>query len=103
MGKFVKIATQREVPEGTGLTIEVEGQGIALFNVEGVFYAIDNRCKHRGGPLGEGSLEGKEVICPWHGWQYDVTTGQCTTDPAVLQTRYNLKVEGDDIFAELPE
>lgn len=103
MSSFVKIASKKDIPEGTGLALDIEGKSIALFNCEGNFYAIDNTCKHRGGPLGEGSLEGKEVICPWHGWQYDVTTGACTTDPSMHQKKYTLKIEGDDILADLSE
>lgn len=102
MGNFVKIASKKDVPEGTGVALDIEGKAIALFNVDGTYHAIDNTCKHRGGPLGEGSLEGKEVICPWHGWQYDVTTGACTTNPSVSQTKYNVKVDGEDILTELP-
>ena len=55
----------------------------ALFNVDGGFYAINDVCGHRGGPLGEGELDGKTVICPWHGWRWDVTTGANVNNPAV--------------------
>ncbi|MBI1884294.1 MAG: Rieske (2Fe-2S) protein [Chlamydiae bacterium] len=102
MGNFIKVAQKKDIPEGTGTALEVEGKSIALFNVEGSFYAIENTCKHRGGPLGEGSLEGKEVICPWHGWQYNVTTGECTTSPSISQAKYNVKVEGEEVWVELP-
>jgi nitrite reductase/ring-hydroxylating ferredoxin subunit len=103
MPNFIKIANKRDVPEGTGIAVEIEGKAIALFNCEGTYHAIDNTCKHRGGPLGEGSLEGKEVMCPWHGWQYDVTTGACMTDPSVSQKKYTVKIEGEDILADISE
>ena len=101
MSQFVKIAEKNAVPEGTGMSIDIEGKSIALFNVGGDFHAIDNTCAHRGGPLGEGSLEDCEVICPWHGWQYNVTTGECTTNPAAKQKKYTLKVEGENILADI--
>ena len=81
--------------------IEVGGKKIALFNVDGTFFAVDNTCKHRGGPLGEGELSGMVVTCPWHGWEYDVRTGVSQTDPSIGVTSYKVKVEGDDILVEL--
>lgn len=101
MSNYIKIANKKDVLEGMGATVEAQGKSIALFNVGGTFHAIDNTCAHRGGPLGEGGLDGKEVTCPWHGWQYDVTTGQCTTDPSVCQKTFPVKVEGDDILVDL--
>jgi nitrite reductase/ring-hydroxylating ferredoxin subunit len=82
--------------------IEVGGKKIALFNVEGSFYAIDDTCTHRGGPLSEGSLDGKEVTCPWHGAIYDVITGEVLSPPAPKGVaRYNVRVEGTDIEVEV--
>ncbi len=101
MGSFVKVVSKTELGEGQGRVLDVQGKAIALFNVGGNFCAIDNTCKHRSGPLGEGELEGNIVTCPWHGWQYDVTTGACQTNPAVSQTKYNVKVEGEDVFIEV--
>jgi nitrite reductase/ring-hydroxylating ferredoxin subunit len=88
MRSFVKVVAKTELAEGQGRALEVQGKAIALFNVGGTFYAIDNTCKHRGGPLGDGDLEGNTVTCPWHGWQYDVTTGACQGNPAVSQTNH---------------
>ena len=101
MAKFVKVATKSELPAGSGKVVDVEGKEIALFNMDGTFCAIDNICKHQGGPLGEGYLEGAVVTCPWHGWEYDVSTGACQTNPAVKQAQFNVKVEGDDILIEV--
>ncbi len=101
MSHYVKLANMKEISVGSGKAIEVEGIPIALFNVDGSFYAIANNCKHRGGPLGEGSLEDKEVMCPWHGWQYDVTSGECSSVPSASVAKYNLKIEGEEIFVEL--
>lgn len=101
MPNFVKVAQTSEIPTGEGRSFEVEGKTVAVFNVNGRFFAIDNTCVHRGGPLGEGYLENQVVTCPWHGWQYDVTTGQCAGNPAAKVPQYPLKVEGADILVGL--
>lgn len=101
MAGFVKVAQRDEIAPGQGKMIEVGGKKIALFNVEGAFYAIDDTCTHRGGPLSEGSLEGTEVTCPWHGAIYDVSTGEVVSPPAPKGVaRYNVRVEGTDIEVE---
>jgi len=100
VSNFIKVATVADVPEGAGKTVEVAGKQIALFNVGGKFYAIDNACKHRGGPLGEGEVDGSTVICPWHGWEYDVTTGANLDDASVKLGCYPVKVENTDIMIE---
>ncbi len=97
MADFVKVASTIEVTPGAGIVAEVSGQAIAVFNVDGTYYAIDNTCVHRGGPLGEGDLEGEDVSCPWHGWQYNVKTGACVNNPSASVKSYQVKVEGADI------
>lgn len=98
MSDFIKVASKSDVSPGSGIKVEVNGKEVALFNCDGSFYAMDDTCLHRGGPLSEGSLEDKVVTCPWHGWQYDVTSGACLTNPSVSQNQYQIKVEGDDIL-----
>ena len=98
MANFVRVAATSEIPAGQGKVVEVNGKAIAVFNCDGAFYAIDNTCKHQGGPLGEGELEGTTVICPWHGWTYDVTTGVSPDDPDCAVDRYEVKVEGDSVL-----
>jgi len=66
--------------------------------VDGNFQALDDTCPHRGGPLSEGFVEEGVVTCPWHGWQFQLASGECLTDPNTCQTKYEVKVEGDDIF-----
>ncbi len=97
MADFVKVAGTAEVTPGTGVAAEVNGQAIAVFNVGGTYCAIDNTCIHRGGPLGEGELEGDTVTCPWHGWQYNVKTGACINNPSATLKSYEVKVEGTDV------
>ncbi|MEE8242164.1 MAG: Rieske 2Fe-2S domain-containing protein [candidate division NC10 bacterium] len=102
MGKLMKVAQVSDLPPGEGKVVEVEGQPIALFNVDGTFHAIHNTCLHRGGPLGEGDLEGAVVTCPWHGWQYDVTNGTKVRNPDVKVASFEVQVEGSDVLVELP-
>lgn len=97
MPEFKRVAGTADVATGTGIVAEVDGQAIAVFNVDGTFYAIDNTCVHRGGPLGEGELEGDVVTCPWHAWQYNVKTGVSVTNPSASVKTYQVKVEGPDI------
>ena len=101
MAQFTKVATTSEIPAGSGKAVEVSGKTIAVFNCDGTFYAVDNTCTHRGGPLGEGSLSEKTVTCPWHGWEYDVSTGECQMDSSIKVQKFDVKVEGDDIFVSV--
>ena len=78
---FVLAAKIADVPVGSVHEIQVAGKAVALANVDGKFFAINNTCLHRGGPLGEGSLQDKIVTCPWHGWEYDLSTGQSFLGP----------------------
>jgi nitrite reductase (NADH) small subunit len=98
MANFVKVATVDDVKPGTGKCVEVNGRQIAVFNVGGTFHAIDNTCLHRGGPLAEGELEGTVVTCPWHGWQYDITTGSNTMDENERVDRFEVKVEAGAVL-----
>jgi 3-phenylpropionate/trans-cinnamate dioxygenase ferredoxin component len=98
----VCVGDTKDVPAGEGRVIEAGARALALFNVDGVFYALDNACSHRGGPLGEGDLDGRVVACPWHGWRWDVTTGANLNNPAVKMACFPVSVEGDQIWVELP-
>ena len=97
---FVKVASRAELPAGSAKIVEAGGKQIALFNAGGAFYAIDNTCKHRGGSLAEGDLDGTSVTCPLHGWEYDVTTGANLDDPKVKLGCYPVKIDGDDILID---
>ena len=98
---FVKAARTSALKPGEGKVITANGIQIALFNVGGAFYALDNTCSHRGGPLGDGMLSKNVVTCPWHGWQYDITTGQCLTTAGIILKRFPTKVEGDDVLVDV--
>ncbi len=97
---FLRAAKKDEIPDGSIREFQVNGTTMAVANVDGKFYAINNTCLHRGGPLGQGELEGNVVTCPWHGWQYDVTTGKVTMNPAVGVQAYTVEVRGEDIFID---
>ncbi|MFQ5777009.1 MAG: Rieske (2Fe-2S) protein [Terriglobia bacterium] len=97
MPNYIKVAKVNEMPPGTAREFHANGKVIALFNVNGAFHAIDNTCLHRGGPLGQGALEGEVVTCPWHGWQYNVTSGESVFNEQIKVASYEVKVEGDDI------
>ena len=101
MSKMVSVGKVTDLEAGKGKVIEAEGKELALFNVEGKFYAIDNICLHQGGPLGEGEVVGKCVICPYHGWEYDITTGAVTFNANAKVKTYPVKVEGDDVQVEI--
>jgi nitrite reductase (NADH) small subunit len=98
----IKVAAAVDVPPGTGLAVEGGGRGLALFNVDGAYYCIDNTCPHRGGPLGEGDLDGRVVSCPWHGWRWDVTTGASANNPAVRVACFAASVDEGQVFVDLP-
>jgi len=102
MPQFIKVAERSEMAQGTGKSVEVEGKRIALFNLTGEFYAIDDTCTHRGGTLSEGSLEGDEVECPLHGARFNIKSGQVKCPPAGTDVAaYKVRVTGDDIEVEV--
>jgi nitrite reductase (NADH) small subunit len=99
--KRQKVAKVGDLADGEGRVVDVAGKTLALFNLAGAYYVIDNECPHRGGPLGEGDVEGRIVTCPWHAWRWDVTTGNNANNPAVKVPCYPVRVEGSDILIEL--
>jgi len=99
---FVKVAEIQDVPAGQRKKVNVGGKHIALFNIEGTYYAIDDTCTHKGGPLLEGEIQGSNLTCPWHGAIFDVKTGEVLRPPAPIGvSRYNVRVVGDDIEIEI--
>ena len=96
-----RAAKVSEIPPGVIKELQVAGKPVALANIGGKFYAISNSCLHRGGPLGQGQLEGNVVTCPWHGWQFDVTTGKAVMNPTAGVGCFRTEVQGDDVYLEL--
>ena len=102
MAQFIKVASTAVLAPGTAKCVEVAGKKIALFNLERTFYAIDDTCTHRGGPLSEGEVSGEEVTCPWHGAIYNIKTGEALGPPAPRGVaRYAVRVQGADVEVEV--
>lgn len=99
---FIKVALTHEIPPGTGCTVDVNGIWIAVFNVDGTYYAVDNACPHAGGPLGEGKLCGTEVECPWHGWKFSVVSGERVGNPNFQVPCCEVRVVDRQIEIKLP-
>lgn len=97
MPNFVKVASVEKIVPGTARQVDARGKALAVYNVDGEFHCTDGVCPHRGGPLGEGDLQDTIVTCPWHGWEYDVTTGAGRTNPSANLTCFAVQVEGGDI------
>ncbi|MGQ0634283.1 MAG: Rieske (2Fe-2S) protein [Planctomycetaceae bacterium] len=102
MPQSFRVAAVADVPPGTAKEVMAGDQVVALFNVEGTFHALDGVCPHAGGPLGEGTLRGGVVTCPWHGWQFDVTTGKNCLNPKLGHVSYPVRVEAGEVLVELP-
>ncbi len=103
MMAMTKVARVTDVPPGTGKVVRAGNTVLALFNLGGTFYALDNRCTHVGGPLGEGTVEGTQVTCPWHGSIFEITTGEVVEPPARRPVAtFRATVEGDDVLVDLP-
>ena len=98
MKRYVRVARKEDLEPGTGMTVDANGTPVALFNVEGVYHAIQNTCPHEDGSLGEGELSHATVACPLHAYEFDVTSGQCLTEPAYSVERFEVQMEGDDIL-----
>jgi nitrite reductase/ring-hydroxylating ferredoxin subunit len=102
MAQFIKVASADELAAGSAKHVEVNGKSIALFNLDGNYYAIGNDCTHKGGPLAEGYIEGESVTCPWHGAQFNIKTGAVEGPPAAKGvTKYNVRVQGNDVEVEV--
>jgi nitrite reductase (NADH) small subunit len=102
VGNLIRAASVGDIPLGSAKRVEVEGKRIAIFNVDGRFYAIDDTCSHRGGPLSEGELEGEVVTCPWHRSAFNVTTGAVLSAPAREGVRhYAVRDSGRELSVEI--
>jgi nitrite reductase/ring-hydroxylating ferredoxin subunit len=98
---FERAANLDEIPPGQIREIPLSGKSVALANVDGKLFAINSVCLHHGGPLGEGNLDGTLVSCPWHGWQYDVTTGKLVQQPTDGVQCYAVELRGDEVFVDV--
>ena len=103
MGELIKVAETKDLPPGEAMSVEVAGVAVALFNVNGSYYAIADTCTHAGGSLSEGEMDGTVVTCPLHGATFDVRSGNVLAAPAPTGvSSYQLEVDGNDIKIEVP-
>ncbi len=97
---FLKVAKLPEIPAGSLKHVEIGGRALALANVDGRIYALDNTCPHRGGPLSMGFLDKETIECPLHGWQFNLDTGKCVFNQTSVPT-FPVMVDGDDVLVDL--
>lgn len=101
MADFIEVAKISELPVGRVRVCSVGERRIALCHTTNGFFAMDNTCPHRGGPLGEGDIIGNELVCPWHLWSFDVATGMCGGNPTLVVNTHEVKVEGDRVLVRI--
>ena len=102
MGRFVEVARKSEIPEAGAIAVEVQGRRLAIINLGGEIYAIDDDCPHEGGPLSEGTISGEEIECPWHTSHFNIKTGRVTMDPATEDVAtYSVRLVGDAVEVEI--
>jgi nitrite reductase (NADH) small subunit len=98
---FVTVGRIADFTAGQGKMVVVNGRHVALFRLGDDFYALDNMCLHRGGPLCEGFIDNNVVTCPWHGWSYEIKTGTMVQDPRVGVSRHDVRIDGDRVAVRL--
>ena len=102
MDDFIDIACVADVPLGRARTFHAGGgRKIAVYHTPRGFFASDNTCPHRGGPLGEGDIIGNEIVCPWHLWGFDVASGACAGNPDICIVTHEVRVDGGRILVKL--
>lgn len=99
--ELIDIASPSEIPIGCARAYSVNGRTIALYHTAQGFFATDNTCPHRGGPLAEGDLIGNEINCPWHLWGFDIATGLCAGNPDIRVAAHEVRVVDDRIMVRL--
>ena len=99
---FLKVGALALLPPGTVTEVQHEGNAYALANVNGELFCVDGLCPHAGGPLGEGTLNGSMLVCPWHGWEFDCRTGANDFDEDLKLASFSVIVDNDQISIDLP-
>ena len=100
---LIKVAKADEVPPGQVIEVQSGDRTFALCNVDGKFYCVDNLCPHAGGPLGQGTLQGEMLVCPWHSWEFSCVTGVNAEDEDLTVDQFKVLVEANDVFIDAPE
>ena len=102
MGEFTRVAVVGDLPDPGYELMEIADRMVVLFHIEGKYYCLDDVCTHDGGPLSDGCLDGKSIVCPRHGAKFDICTGKALTMPATEDTlSHEVKIEGDEVFVRL--
>jgi nitrite reductase/ring-hydroxylating ferredoxin subunit len=99
---FIPAGKLSDLPPGALTEVTIGDKQVAVCNVGGQVHALEGVCPHRGGPLGHGALHEKMIVCPWHAWEFDCTTGQNDYDAAVRVATYAVRIEEDEILIDLP-
>ena len=99
---FVKVTPAAGIEAGSVTEVLIADAPYAICNVGGKITALSGICPHRGGPLGQGAIHDQYVVCPWHAWEWNCTTGENDMDPTKKVATYEVKIEGSDIFLNLP-
>ncbi|GAC1433661.1 MAG: nitrite reductase small subunit NirD [Thermoanaerobaculia bacterium] len=98
---FIDVAGVNDLPVGRIRRMQIGTRTIALYHTARGFFASDNECPHRGGPLAEGDLIADEIICPWHLWGFDVATGVCTGNASIRIVTHEVKIDHDRVLVKL--
>ena len=102
MSRLVRVASVGEIPVGRGKSVEVDGVPLAVYHVgSGQYQVLSGVCPHEGGPLGDGVLLGDSIVCPWHGFDFDLASGRCLVAPDLSISVYPVRVVGDVIEVDL--
>lgn len=99
---FVKVGTISSLPPGSVMQTSIGNEVYAICNIGGELHALYGTCPHAGGPLGEGEIQETRLVCPWHEWAYDCRTGENDENPQVRVPKYPVRIDGDDIFVNIP-
>jgi nitrite reductase (NADH) small subunit len=102
MARSVTLCPSDALPEGCGRQFQAAGREVAVFRQAGQLFALDGRCPHQGGPLGEGELVGRHVSCVWHGWSFDLETGRCVEEPDEAVESFAVRDADGHVVVDLP-
>lgn len=101
MSEFIEVAKTDELPAGRAMVRTIGERRIALYHTATGFFASDNTCPHRGGPLGEGDILGNEIVCPWHFFSFEVDSGRCTGNPGLCVVTHEVRIDDDRVLVRL--
>ncbi len=99
--EYVRIVGGAALPPGTARAVTAGRYDVAVFNVAGTFYALENSCPHQGGPIADGWLENAIITCPWHGWCFDVRSGKMTLGNYAMLPRFAVRTDGGDLLVSM--